>query len=298
MAEHIIENQFLKVTVDDKGAELVSVYDKETAMERIWCADPAVWNRHAPILFPFVGKVNDGVYRHEGKEYEMKTQHGFARDKEFQLVLEDENSIVHCLKADEDTLKIYPFDFELVVTHKFSKDNPRILEVKWEIINQGDCDMYYSIGAHPGFAIPEDNRWSREDFYLEFPEKAFAHYILINPKTGLAFPDDTHPLVLNRNACHIGRNMFDRDALIFENSQLHTVRILKPDRTPFVSVYCAGFPYVGIWSKGEADFVCIEPWYGRTDNDGFTGELKDKTGEKKLSAGDTKIISYGVEFHK
>ena len=79
MAEHIIENDYLKVTIEDKGAELVSVYDKENNEERIWCSNPDVWNRHAPILFPFVGKVNNGVYRYNGKEYEMKTQHGFAR---------------------------------------------------------------------------------------------------------------------------------------------------------------------------------------------------------------------------
>lgn len=298
MAEHILENDYLKVTVEDKGAELVSVYDKETGMERIWCANPDIWNRHAPILFPFVGKVNNGVYRHEGIEYEMKTQHGFARDKEFQLVTKEEKRIVHCFKADGDSFKIYPFDFELYVSHSFSEENPRVLEVKWEIKNNGDMDMYYSIGGHPGFAIPVNNKWRREDYLIEIPEKAFAHYILIHSKTGLALPDKTYPLVLNRNACHIARNMFDKDALIFENSQMHTVRILKPDREPFVSVYCAGFPYVGIWSKGEADFVCIEPWYGRTDNDGYTGELKDKAGEMKLLAGESKVISYGIEFHK
>lgn len=298
MAEHIIENDYLKVTIEDKGAELVSVYDKENNEERIWRANPDVWNRHAPILFPFVGKVNNGVYRYNGKEYEMKTQHGFARDREFELVAETENSISHCLKADEESLKIYPFDFELTVTHRFSADNPRMVEVEWEVKNNGTDDMYYSIGGHPGFAIPRDNRCSREDYYLEFPEKAFAHYILINQSNGLAYPDESHPLVLNKSACHIARNMFDKDALIFENSQLHTVRILKPDRTPFISLYCAGFPYVGIWSKGEADFVCIEPWYGRTDNDGFTGDLKDKAGECKLSANNEKNISYGIEFHK
>ena len=101
MAKHIIENDFLKVTVDDKGAELVSVYDKECGIERMWNADPKVWNRHSPLLFPFVGRVVDGVYRHEGVEYEMSTQHGFARDRELELVEANGEKIVHLLKADE-----------------------------------------------------------------------------------------------------------------------------------------------------------------------------------------------------
>lgn len=297
MALRIMENEFLRVTVDDHGAELVSVYDKETGLERIWNADPRVWNRHAPILFPFVGKVNQGLYRHEGKVYEMKTQHGFARDREFACVSAEEDCMVHCLKADESTMAVYPFSFELYVTHRFAQDNGRLLEVQWQVYNCGSNDMYYSIGGHPGFTVPAYENESRDQYFLEFPGKEELQYLLLNQKTGLAVPDVSFPLTLDNGYCPIAADMFDRDALVFEHGQVETVRIAAPDKSPYITLNCAGFPYVGIWSKPEGRFVCLEPWVGRTDNDGFDGELKDKAGEWMLPAGESKILTYSVEFH-
>lgn len=298
MAKRVIENEYLKVTVDDHGAELISVYDKENDLERIWNANPEVWNRHAPILFPFVGRVYGNTYLYNGKEYEMKTQHGFARDMMFELIEENENSITHSLKANKETLKIYPFDFELHITHRLDIENKKMLKIDWKIINNGENNMYYSIGGHPGFHIPTDCAISRENYSLEFPGKSSLHYILINPESGNANVHDIHHLVLNKNVCHIAGNMFDKDALIFENYQIPMVRILKPDRTPFITMDCNGFPYFGIWSKGEHDFICLEPWYGRTDDDQFTGELKDKKGEMLLPPKEEKNIGYTIEFHK
>ena len=87
-----IENEVLKVGVAYHGAELSSVIDKRTGKEMIWQADPAYWKRHAPILFPFVGNVNKGVYRYKGKEYSM-TPHGFARDMDFELLEKKDHMI-------------------------------------------------------------------------------------------------------------------------------------------------------------------------------------------------------------
>lgn len=130
---HTIENDYLKVTVSDHGAELTSVYDKAQDFERIWCADPAVWNRHAPVLFPFVGKVKGGAYRYNGNTYAMKTQHGFARDAEFTCIEETTDSITHKLVYSDETLEIYPFEFELLITHRFDAENPRLLHVTWAV---------------------------------------------------------------------------------------------------------------------------------------------------------------------
>lgn len=145
---HTIENDYLKVTVSDHGAELTSVYDKAQDFERIWCADPAVWNRHAPVLFPFVGKVKDGAYRYNGNTYAMKTQHGFARDAEFTCIEETTGSITHKLVYSDETLEIYPFEFELLITHRFDAENPRLLHVTWAVKNLGSDEMLYSIGGH------------------------------------------------------------------------------------------------------------------------------------------------------
>ena len=108
----------------------------------------------------------------------------------------------------------------------------------------------------------------------------------------------TYRLQLENGFYPIARNLFDKDALIFEESQIEKVRISKPDKTPYVTLECEGFPYVGIWSKPEGNFVCLEPWYGRTDNDGFEGPLQEKEGEQVLPAGESKTIEYTIEFHK
>jgi hypothetical protein len=128
MSERIIENEHLKVTVADSGAELVGVYDKDRAMERIWSGDPSVWNRHAPILFPFVGKVMGGEYRIGDRVYAMPTQHGFARDMAFECVSVDAVSTTHRLEATEWTRERYPYDFRLTVAHRLES---RRLTVAW-----------------------------------------------------------------------------------------------------------------------------------------------------------------------
>ncbi len=297
MAQHEIENEYLKVTVDDHGAELVSVFDKGSGLERIWCADPAAWNRHSPILFPFVGKVIGGVYRYEGKEYEMKTQHGFARDAEFECVSVTKDSITHCLCSNDAMKAIYPFDFRLLVTHRFVPGSERMLEVVWEVQNPGEKEMFFSIGGHPGFTTPAGASETRDQYFLEFPGKESLEYILVSPESGFAVPWVSYPLALDQGYLPIANDLFDRDALIFENGQLSIVRIAKPDRSPYVTMECDGFPSLGIWSKPEGRFVCLEPWLGRVDDDGFTGELKDKAGEQRLAAGESRTYSYRMEFH-
>ena len=125
----ILENEALFVEIADKGAELCRVWDKEAGIERIWNADPTIWNRYALILFPFVGKVNGGKYRLGGMEYEMKTQHGFARDLDFVCVEESRNSVSHVLTASDATRLIYPFEFKLKVRHYLDESDPRHLHI-------------------------------------------------------------------------------------------------------------------------------------------------------------------------
>lgn len=124
---HILENEAIRLEIADKGAELSRVWDKENHCQRLWSADPAVWNRHAPILFPFVGKVVNGKYRFAGREYEMKTQHGFARDLDFACLEEDGRCLTQSLSASAATRAVYPFGFYLLVRHRLDEENPRLL---------------------------------------------------------------------------------------------------------------------------------------------------------------------------
>ena len=296
MAMHVLENEFLKVSVADAGAELSSVIDKESGLERVHDGNPKIWNRHAPILFPFVGKVVDGKYRIDGKEYEMKTQHGFARDKEFELVEADANHVVHKLLSDDNTRKIYPYEFELLVTHEFAKENPRVLNVKWEVKNNGSDKMHYFIGGHPAFTTIEEDPKAKEEYYLEFPGCDSIEYFGVDSGSGFATPKETKTVALDNGFLKFNGDVYE--TLIFDGYKFGKVRMCRPDKTPYVTMECSQFISYGIWAKRTGNFICLEPWAGRTDDHGFTGNIDEKIGVNTLEAGESKTIQHSIEFHK
>ena len=289
-----MENERLLVAVSDHGAELCRIYDKKNRREVLWNADPAFWNRHAPILFPFVGKVRGGCYRHEGRTYEMKTQHGFARDMDFSCVSAGPDAVVHCLCPDEHTQSIYPFAFELRTECRLEGN---VLKLCWTVCNRGDQKMYFSLGGHPAFQVPALAGTRRSDYFLTFDGQDELTYIQIDDQESLAFPDKKYRLALREGRCSIDDHMFDNDALIFEDGQVKQVGIALPDGTPYVTMRCEDFPFMGIWSKPDAPFVCLEPWVGRTDDAGFTGELKEKAGEYALEAKGEASFVHEIEIY-
>ena len=276
--KRVLENDRLKVSVSDHGAELCSIYDKKEKREVVWTADPSYWNRHAPVLFPFVGKVTGGFYTYEGQKYPMG-QHGFARDREFVHVETTDSTIVHRLESDAESRKVYPFDFVLEIVHKLQGN---CVTVEWKVTNPGDKKMYFSIGGHPGFCVKE-NVGSR----LVFPGKKELTRVAIDLAT--AGVDVEHPesLTLNQGVYTVKADTFDRDALIFDGGQVKEVRLEDADGTKLVTMRCPDALSVGIWSPTgkNAPFICLEPWIGRCDNSGFCGELKDKFDEQSLEAG-------------
>lgn len=296
MAVRVLENEVLKVSIADHGAELCSVWDKENEEERLHNADPQIWNRHSPILFPFVGKVIRGVYRIGDKEYEMKSQHGFARDMEFTCVEEGADFVTHRLLSTEETRKIYPFAFELFVTHELKKEDPRKLTVKWEIRNQGEETMYYFIGGHPGFTTPETDPKAKEEYYLEFPGCDSITYFGVNAGSGFAAPEETKTVKLDHGFMKFHQDIYT--TLIFDHQKLDRVRICRPDKTPYITMECGGFPSYGIWAKENGNFICLEPWAGRTDDHGFTGSIEEKIGVGRLESKATERRQYSMEFHQ
>ncbi len=282
---HILENAYLRATVADAGAELISVFDKTRQTERIWTGDPAVWNRHAPILFPFVGKVMQGKYRIGDKEYAMKTQHGFARDMDFACAEKTADSVAHCLTATDGTRAIYPCEFRLTVKHTLAE---RQLRVAWTVENQGDAPMYFSIGGHPGFLLPEGVR--KEDAFILFPGAEELTYISANP-AGFALPEKK---TLSGGAVRYQADI--PDTWIFENSQVKQVGIATPDGQPWVMMRCEQFPMLAVWANPRGPFICLEPWFGRTDDEGFDGAIDQKPAIQRLSPGDKRDIAYAIDF--
>lgn len=290
---HTIENDYLKVSVNDHGAELYSIFDKIHNREVIWQADPAYWKRHAPVLFPNVGRHFENHYRIGETEYPSK-QHGFARDSEFTCVDMTTDSITHKLKSSDATKENYPYDFELKIKHVLEKNQ---VSVCWEVVNHSNKPMYFTIGGHPAFNVPAvGSADNKEDYLLTFDEQKSLTYLLLDPASGTTLPDQTQTLELTDGTCHIDAHMFDHDALIFDN-QIEKAGIAFPDGTPYLELTCHRFPNFGIWSVPGSSFVCLEPWMGRCDDCGFTGDLSEKANINKLDVDEIFNASYEIKIY-
>lgn len=287
-----IENERLRAGFALHGAELISLYDKEKNREVIWQADPKFWARHAPVLFPFVGKVNGGEYRVNGQTYTMG-QHGFARDMDFQLAAQTEDSVSFTLESSAETLQKYPYEFRLTIQYTLAGN---VLTVAWKIQNLRNEKMYYSIGAHPAFQVDSAQKQQyRVQFNANSGQKELR-YIYIDPKTAGADWENVQTLALDADQAVLAEDsLFERDALIFDDAQIEKASILDPSGNAIVTVDCKGFPSFGLWSPAPgAGFICLEPWCGRVDNNGFTGDLSEKYEEQCLEAAGEKNITYTI----
>ena len=288
-----LENDRIRIGVAEHGAELCSIYDKKRGHEVVWQADPAYWNRHAPVLFPFVGKVSGGVYRFHGTEYPMG-QHGFARDMEFALEEVTDDSVRFALESDEETLRRYPFRFKLAITHRIEGNK---VFVEWEVTNpSGEENLYFSIGGHPAFNCPADEGQRKDQYYIWFGGKDTLTYIMLDPVAEAADAKKPGTLTLKDSMMPVTMDLFDNDAFIFDGGQIEKIALCYPDKTPYVTIECKGFPSFGVWSKPHSDapYICLEPWIGRVDNKGFTGELPEKFGEQCLAPGGTFKAVYSI----
>lgn len=291
MATCTIKNERLSVTIAAHGAELSSIYDKANDRELVWQTDPAFWNRHAPVLFPNVGKYYGGHFTYNGTDYPMG-QHGFARDTEFEQAASGENFVTYRLCADEESKKVYPFDFVLEITHRL---NGNRLTVEWNVKNTDNKEMYFTIGGHPAFNVNVLPDTDFEDYSLVFKEGTEKlSYVLLDAESGTAIGDKVYELELTDSKYALKKDMFDKDALVFDGGQIEWAALALPDGKPYIALESKGFPNFGIWSKPGAPYVCLEPWCGRCDNKGFEGEISEKPGIIALKAGETFKKSYDI----
>ncbi len=284
--EFFIENEHLKVGSKSQGAELTSIVLKETGREYLWQAGE-LWNRSAPILFPVVGVTRDGSVAIEGERYPM-CRHGFARDREFELVQKDVTSVTYCLSSDAQTRESYPYDFRLYVTYTVIGHS---VDVNFEVENTGDSDLWYCLGSHPAFNCNGDEG-SLEDYYIEFEE---AEECGVYRKKGLLM-DTPKEMLSGSQILKLSSQLFEEDAVIFKDLKSKCVRLKNTDDASVVKVTFREFPYLVIWSKGDR-FVCIEPCQGIDDVEGFTGELKDKEGAVRVAPGDLSDHSYQIKIY-
>lgn len=266
-----ISNSILKASIKHAGAELFSLKDNQEN-EYIWEGNPDFWGKHSPVLFPIVGTLKNNTYTINEKDYHLP-RHGFARDMDFELIEKTENKAVFSLQSSEETLQKYPFEFELQLIYKL---NENALELEYKVINKGKEKMPFSIGAHPAIALPDHF----EDYALQFEkEESLKYYLLEND----LISSKTKILETKDNLVPLNYELFSNDALIFKTLESKSLTILNNSK-PYVKVDYKDFPSLGIWTKENAPFICIEPWLGYSDTDENTGDLYQKEGILTLEA--------------
>lgn len=260
-----ISNSTLKASIKNAGAELFSLKDNQNK-EYIWEGNPDFWGKHSPILFPIVGTLKNNTYSIDKKEYQLP-RHGFARDMEFELIEKSGNSAVFSLESNAETLKKYPFEFELQLIYTLENTT---LNIEYVVINKSESKMPFSIGAHPAIALPE----KFENYAFKFEKAEPLKYNLLENDL---ISNKTETLKTTENVVPLNYKLFENDALVFKTLESNSLTILENSK-PYVQVEFEDFPSLGIWTKDQAPFVCIEPWFGYSDTADNSGDLFKKEG--------------------
>jgi len=277
---HTIQNEKLAISVKSLGAELSSVFKKTNNTEHLWQGEPNVWSGQSPILFPIIGRLLNDEFTYGGKAYTLE-KHGFARRREFSLVDKTSDKLTFLLESNAETRVMFPFDFKLYITYEIVENSVKVSHV---VENVGSDKMYFSLGAHPGFVCEIGDT-------LEFEKNEVAISKFLD-KDGILC-GKTEKILDNDNKIVITETVFDDDALIFEGLKSDYVTLKTARGNVKMTFGCA--PYLGVWAKPAAPYVCIEPWFGVSDSYERYGEIANKPGIVGLEAGNKFIFEYEIQ---
>jgi galactose mutarotase-like enzyme len=294
-----IANDTLSAAINPFGAELSHLEDAQ-GRELMTDADPAFWTGRAPILFPIVGGLNGDVLRVDGREYAMK-KHGFARRSLFELVDQAPTRAAFRLRDTDETRGSYPFAFELTIAFELDRNT---LSISVTIANPGDRPLPAQFGFHPAFAWPlpygQDRAAHRIVFAADEPaglrQLTNDGLIMLAERPSPLHASAEHPPEpgsLAGRELHLADDLFEADALIWDQVRSQSVRY-GAAKGPHLDIAFPDTFKLGIWTKPGAHYVCIEPWHGIADPEGFTGEFCDKPGVFTVAPGDAKHIGMSV----
>lgn len=263
---YTLKNDSLTISADTFGAELHSV--KGGDIEYLWqCGDS--WKRYAPVLFPFICSPTGKKYSAKGKEYTMPANHGFARDTEFEFLNQTENSVSFILKSNEETLKVYPYDFEFIVT--YTLDGNKVI-VSNLVKNTGNDDMYFYVGGHPALNCPIVDGLEFSDYYVEYEKNE----TIIQP-----LPEGKSRVIIDgENKYNLSRELFDYDVIMKDKPDSNKITLKSDKSEHSVTIEFPESDCIAVWSPtgdDNASFVCLEPWTSvptYADDDEFEIEKK------------------------
>ncbi len=267
-----IENSRFIAEVNTLGAQLTRIYSKDTDTEYLWNGDETYWKKHAPVLFPFVGRLHEGKYSYKGNVYEM-TLHGFCQQAEFSVLSNDGSSITLGIESNDERRAMYPFDFAFSVTYSLNDDG--LVETA-HVKNTGSSEMLYGFGGHPGFNAPLEKGLAFEDYEVDFPEQqGIERRVFTDNHMDAGSYESTDTVKDGVMPMH--HDLFDDDAVVLHRTGERAIlRSSKGKR--YVEVVYKGAPWCGIWHpiKRDAPFVCIEPWWTLPGRDGMMVDISER----------------------
>ena len=288
---YTIKNKEITVEVSDVGAELWSV--KKNGVEYVWGGNEDIWPRRAPLVFPVCGRFYEGKYQAKGKVYDIPL-HGFIRQSILGIASHTDEAICLELKASEETIKVFPYDFVLKVWYILEGNK---LINRFEMINpMNDEVLPVTIGGHPGFNVPIDGNGRFEDYYLEFENECSPDRFILSERCLLTGKKEAFMLEGGKRL-HLGHSLFDNDAIFLSRADSTiTIKSDKSDR--FVKFTYKDMPYLGIWHKPrmEAPYVCIEPWCGMPGFDLEMEDMEKRPDMFRIQPGSTKTVEFSMIF--
>ncbi len=292
--DYILENEYLKITITTWGAQLKSVVRKCDGVEHMWQADKSHWGYHAPILFPFCGKVKDGMIEARGQHFENLPQHGFARIGDHNLLQHTENTVVLELRDSEATMAMWPYAFRLVTTYTLDGDT---VHHTLTVLNADDEPISFGIGYHPGFAIPFDENHAATDYEFRFDTPQSPLCLNCMP-TGL-YQGNSYYLGYNTDTIPIDENLFSNDSHCMVGLSAKTLGVYEKGSGRGVVCDISSFPYTLIWSKpGMPRFVCIEPWHSIPSSQDGDHKWEHKAAAATIAPGESWSTTLSMTFQR
>lgn len=288
-----LQNELLKININTIGAELCEISSTKNGTQFMWNANPDVWPNYAPNLFPIVGMLKDETYYVEDKKYHLP-KHGFVRNNpNFQVIEESNEHITLKLSFDENSLKLYPFKFEYYIMYHLNSNK---LNITYKVLNIDSNPIYFSIGGHPAFKCPVFENEIYNDYQLVFESEEHSKTHLLDLHSGLV-TDETEAVFDTPTTIQLRHDLFNHDALIFKDLKSRRIRLNSQTKGTILTVHFEDFPFLGLWAKPNADYICIEPWIGIADSVHSTQQITDKEGIIKLDEHQVFEATYTIEIN-
>lgn len=278
-----LDNGILSVEINTLGAEMRSV--KHYGKDRLWSGDKKFWSGTAPVLFPICGGLKNDKYTYHGREYSVE-KHGFARNSEFKVVKQNALSAKFLLESTPETLKQFPWEFKLYITYTL---HGSAIDVKYEVFNLSDDNMYMSIGSHEAYAC--SGGIENYDIIFERRETLFAHDVV-----GSLIADTVTPIIKDTDTLPLYYRYFEKDALVFKDVKSGYATLRNRITGESVSVDFPGCNYLLLWTKPSAGFICIEPWTGIPPMENAGDDITEKEGITELGPDSVYTISHRLKF--